>query len=149
MLTEIVFLKKYIIDEIELTLKNYIIDIIHNEEEFDTFMEFYFKDNVEFVFDKFINYYYENAYSYDNNSFDEKLKKVFHDYKAAELKYNTGPNLNFIYDYDYDPYARHMDGDNIENHRHQVYFTYSDYFNHEILCDIIVQLFDENQTRLK
>jgi DNA-binding protein Fis len=61
MLTEIVFLKQSLIEKIEHALKNYIIDTNTNEEN-DIFMEFYFKDHVEILFNKLITHYYENVF---------------------------------------------------------------------------------------
>ena len=148
MLTEIVFLKQSLIEKIEHALKNYIIDTNTNEEN-DIFMEFYFKDHVEILFNKLITHYYENVFGYDHYSFDAKLEKLFHHYKAVELQHNTGANLQFHYDYDYDPYARHPDDDHIDFHREPLYYTYSDYFSYEIIIDIILDLFVKNETNLK
>jgi hypothetical protein len=139
MLTEIVFLKQSLIEKIEHALKNYIIDTNTNEEN-DIFMEFYFKDHVEILFNKLITHYYENVFGYDDYSFDAKLEKLFHHYKAVELQQNTGANLQFHYDYDYD---------HIDFHREPLYYTYSYYFSYEIIIDIILDLFVKNETNLK
>lgn len=147
--TNLVDFKEHLID----FLRNYILDIIFDiipDEEIDTFMNFYLEDHVEVAFEKVINHYYEKAYGYDNTSFNEKLKKLFDHYKEAELKHNTGPNLQYYNNYNYQRYTIGMnDDDDDANDRVYLYFTYNNYFKVEILMEIIVQLFDKNQTILK
>jgi hypothetical protein len=147
----LLYFKEHLIDFVRNFILDHVVDII--PEEIDTFMQFYLEDHVEVAFDKVINHYYENAYGYDTSSLNEKIKKLFDHYKEAELKHNTGPNLQYYNNYNYQLYTIGMNDDDADDDDDRVYlyFTYNDYFNVETLKDIIVQLqlFDELQTLLK
>jgi hypothetical protein len=143
----LLYFKEHLIDLVRNFILDHVVDII--PEEIDTFMQNYLEDHVEVAFDKVINYYYENAYGYDNTSLNEKFKKLFDHYKEAELNHNTGPNLQYYNNYNYQIYTIGMNDDGHDDDRVYLYFTYNDYFNVETLKEIIVQLFDENQTILK
>jgi hypothetical protein len=84
---ELLYFKKFLLIDIKDAILFYIFDFeILTNEELKIFKEFYWKDNIELVLNKFINHYYKNAFGYDNTSFDEQLNKVFY-YYSGKLKH--------------------------------------------------------------
>ena len=112
---------------VECEITNYNSNILQLlQEETKGFNSLYFDDNVKLVMKKWIIILYQNEFGYDNNNFDYKLNKLCETYLIIETKQN-----------------------NISNCRDHKKICCCDYFNINILVDIIENLFNENQTVLK
>ena len=113
---------------VECEITNYNSNILQlTQEETKDFNSFYFEDNVKLVTNKWIITLYQNEFGYDNNNFDYKLNKLCETYLIIETKQNNKSN-NFC------DYKKNR---------------CCDYFNINILVDIIANLFNEKQTCLK
>ena len=113
---------------VECEITNYNSNILQlTQEETKDFNSFYFEDNVKLVMNKWIITLYQNEFGYDNNNFDYKLNKLCETYLIIETKQNNKSN-NFC------DYKKNR---------------CCDYFNINILVDIIANLFNEKQTCLK
>jgi hypothetical protein len=112
---------------VECEITNYNSNILQlTQEETKDFNSFYFEDNVKLVMNKWIIILYQNEFGYDNNNFDYKLNKLCETYLIIETKQNNKSNCR-----DYKK------------------MRCCDYFNINILVDIIANLFNEKQTVLK
>jgi hypothetical protein len=113
---------------VECEITNYNSNILQlTQEETKDFNYFYLEDNVKLVMNKWIITLYQNEFGYDNNNFDYKLNKLCETYLIIETKQNNKSN-------DFCDYKK---------------IRCCDYFNINILVDIIANLFNEKQTCLK
>lgn len=113
---------------VECEITNYNSNILQlTQEETKDFNSFYLEDNVKLVMNKWIITLYQNEFGYDSNNFDYKLNKLCETYLIIETKQNNKSN-------DFRDYKK---------------IRCCDYFNINILVDIIANLFNEKQTCLR
>lgn len=113
---------------VECEITNYNSNILQlTQEETKDFNSFYLEDNVKLVMNKWIITLYQNEFGYDSNNFDYKLNKLCETYLIIETKQNNKSN-------DFRDYKK---------------IRCCDYFNINILLDIIANLFNEKQTCLR